>query len=176
MWTVTQLARECGLSRGTLLYYESIGLMPKVRRTSGNYRKYGDEELARLRQIVAYRDAGLKLADIGAIVNRRGGPASEVLKRRLAEIEREVAHLREHQRSILRLLQIRSFRRKDMVTKEKFVGVLRAAGFSEAEMQRLHAEFEKTAPAEHQEFLEFLHIPADEIARIREWSRGGKKE
>lgn len=176
MWTVTQLARECGLSRGTLLYYESIGLMTKPRRTSGNYRRYGDEDLARLREICTYRDAGLKLADIGVIVNRRGGPASEVLKRRLAEIEREVSGLREHQRAICRLLQIRSFRRRDMVTKEKFVAVLRSAGFTEAEMQRLHAEFEKNAPEEHQEFLEFLHIPGEEIARIREWSRGGKKE
>ena len=39
-------------------------------------------------------------------------------------------------------------------------------------MHRWHAEFERSAPAEHQKFLEFLHIPSDEVARIREWSRG----
>jgi hypothetical protein len=39
-------------------------------------------------------------------------------------------------------------------------------------MHRWHAEFEKAAPAEHQEFLEFLHIPAAEICTIRDWSRG----
>jgi DNA-binding transcriptional MerR regulator len=27
MWTVTKLARQAGLSRTALLYYESIGLM-----------------------------------------------------------------------------------------------------------------------------------------------------
>jgi len=37
-------------------------------------------------------------------------------------------------------------------------------------MWRWHAEFEKTAPLEHQEFLEFLHIPAAEIRAIRERS------
>jgi hypothetical protein len=41
-------------------------------------------------------------------------------------------------------------------------------------MHRWHREFEKSAPEEHQEFLEFLHIPADEIKAIREWSRTGK--
>jgi hypothetical protein len=48
---------------------------------------------------------------------------------------------------------------------------MKAAGFSDDEMHRWHAEFEKTAPAEHQEFLEFLHIPAGELNKIREWSR-----
>ena len=60
-----------------------------------------------------------------------------------------------------------------MITKDKWVAIMKAAGFGEAEMHRWHAEFEKAAPAEHQEFLEFLHIPADEIRRIREWSQKG---
>jgi hypothetical protein len=38
-------------------------------------------------------------------------------------------------------------------------------------MRRWHAEFEKSAPQEHQEFLEFLHIPTEEIATIRAWSK-----
>jgi len=58
-----------------------------------------------------------------------------------------------------------------VVTKEKFVSVLRASGFSEEDMHRLHTEFESSAPNEHQEFLEFLHIPEAEIRSIREWSR-----
>ena len=58
-----------------------------------------------------------------------------------------------------------------MVTKEKFTAVLRASGFTEEDMRRLHTEFENNAPNEHQEFLEFLHIPAEEIRSIREWSR-----
>ncbi|MCX6628894.1 MAG: hypothetical protein NTW28_14840 [Candidatus Solibacter sp.] len=59
-----------------------------------------------------------------------------------------------------------------MVTKEKSTAVLRAAGLTEEDMRKLHAEFEKSAPNEHQEFLEFLHIPEEEIRSIREWSRG----
>ena len=58
-----------------------------------------------------------------------------------------------------------------MLTKDTFVSILRSAGFSEEDMRKFHREFEKSAPAEHQEFLEFLHIPADEIAKIRASSR-----
>ena len=50
-----------------------------------------------------------------------------------------------------------------MVTKEKWTSIMRAAGFSEEDMRRWHKEFEKSAPQEHQEFLEFLHIPPAEI-------------
>ena len=57
-----------------------------------------------------------------------------------------------------------------MVTKEKWVAIMKAAGFSDDQMHRWHAEFEKTAPEEHREFLEFLHIPAAELNKIREWS------
>ena len=59
-----------------------------------------------------------------------------------------------------------------MVTKEKWVSVMRAAGFTEDDMHRWHAVFEKSAPEEHQEFLEFLRIPPVEIETIRGWSRG----
>lgn len=58
-----------------------------------------------------------------------------------------------------------------MVTKDKLVGIMRAAGLTEEDMKRFHQEFEKSAPAEHQEFLEFLHITPDEVKQIREWSR-----
>ena len=57
-----------------------------------------------------------------------------------------------------------------MVRKEKWVEMIRAAGFTEEQMYRWHREFEKAAPAQHQEFLEFLHIPPAEVKQIREWS------
>ena len=170
--TVTNLARTCKLSRGTLLYYESIGLLPKPRRTAGNYRAYAPKDAERLRQICVYRDAGVPLADIRALLDGPTGDAAAVLRRRLAELGGAIERLREQQHSIARLLssahQLRSI---PMVTKDKWVAIMKAAGFNEDDMHRWHAEFEKSAPDEHQEFLEFLHIPAEELSRIRDWSR-----
>jgi len=174
--TVTELARRCGLSRTAVLYYESAGLLPPPPRTAGNYRRYGERHLDRLTRIRAYRDAGLTLDDIrGLLEAKGGGDASAVLERRLEGIAAEIERLKGHQRSIFQLLKTRqSFRRFKMLTKDKLVGIMRAAGLTDEDMNRFHAEFERSAPAEHQEFLEFLKIPAEEIKQIREWSRKGQ--
>ncbi len=51
MLNVTGLARRCGLSRTTLFYYESIGLLKASSRSPGNYRQYTERDVERLRQI-----------------------------------------------------------------------------------------------------------------------------
>ncbi|HKM79375.1 MAG TPA: MerR family transcriptional regulator [Candidatus Acidoferrum sp.] len=172
MITVTQLARRCGLSRSTVLYYESVRVLKPPLRTSSNYRAYGEKDVARLEQICVYRNIGLGLGDIRAILDRPESDASGILKRRLVELNAEILALRGHQRAILKLLQHKfSFGRKKVITKEKWIAIMKASGFSEADMRKWHAEFERSAPEEHQEFLAFLHIPEKEIRSIREWSR-----
>jgi DNA-binding transcriptional MerR regulator len=173
MWTVTKLARQAGLSRTALLYYESIGLLRAPERSSGNYRCYGERDLKRLLEIRAYRDAGLRLADIRAIQNHPAGDAASVLRRRLMELDGEIRALRDHQAAILKLLSHGTLRRGKMITKQKWVSVMKACGLSDEQMHRWHSEFERSAPEEHQEFLEFLHIPAAEIKTIRDQSRKG---
>jgi MerR family transcriptional regulator, thiopeptide resistance regulator len=74
MLTVSRLARLCGLSRTTVLYYESIGLLTSARRGTGRYRAYSESDISRLRQICAWRNAGLKLDDIQTILSP-GQPA-----------------------------------------------------------------------------------------------------
>ena len=164
--TVSALARRCGVSRTAVLFYESKGLLKAGRRTASNYRVYGDRELERLRMIRVYRAAGLALADIRVLLDRPGTDAATVLRRRLVELDAEIARL---------LPGAGALGRRDVITKDKWVAIMRKAGFSEDDMHRWHAEFEKTAPAEHQEFLEFLHIAPDEIRGIREWSRAQTK-
>ena len=189
MLTVTKLARQCGVSRTALLYYESIGLMPPPGRTGGNYRCYSDADAEQLRAIRAYRNAGLRLDDIRMILDlgsrkhspgRRAGAAKHaspdaygVLRRRLVELDAEIEALRAHQRAILKLMGNKALGKAKMITKEKWVSIMKNCGFSEEQMHRWHAEFERSAPEEHQEFLEFLHIPAAEIKTIRAQSRSG---
>jgi DNA-binding transcriptional MerR regulator len=175
--TVTRLARSCHLARSTVLYYESIGLLKRPRRTAGNYRLYSEADLERLRQICAYRSSGLTLADIRSILDApQTASAAAVLRRRMVELGAAIQQLREHQQAIARLLRTNVLpRRNSMVTKEKWVAVMKSAGFTEDDMHRWHAEFEKSAPGEHQEFLEFLHIPAAEVEKIRDWSSRNAK-
>ena len=170
--TVTVLARRCGLSRTTLLYYESRGLLRRPPRTSGNYRTYTEQDVVRLQQVGLYRKIGLSVAEIRALLDTPAGGAAAILARRLSAIDAEIEALRGHQRAILGLLQHpKRPRRNEMITKDKWVSIMRAAGLSQQDMDRWHAEFEKAAPEDHQAFLEYLHIPKDEIVKIREWSR-----
>lgn len=81
------LAKRCGLSRGTLLYYESIGLLKPASRNASNYRRYSERDLFRLQQICAYRNAGLKLEDILAVLDHPETDIARVLKRRLLELD-----------------------------------------------------------------------------------------
>lgn len=172
MLTVSQIAKLCGLSRTTLLYYESIGLLLPACRSGSNYRRYSTQQLERLRSICAYRDAGLRLSDIQQILDEKSNEATAVLKRRLLELDGEIETLRGHQNAILRLLQADdgSWRTLEM-NKQKWVAIMHAAGFVEDDMRRWHKQFEQQAPEEHQQFLEYLQIPEEEIGKIRAWSR-----
>jgi len=170
--TVSTLARRCGLSRSALLHYESLGLLRRPPRTAGNYRAYGEADVQRLDQIRRYRKVGLSLAAIRTLLDRPREGAAMVLERRLAEIDREIDTLRGHQKAILRLLRkSRTLRRTETMTKDKWVAIMRGAGFTDADMARWHAEFESAAPDDHEEFLKFLQISGEEIRRIRNWSR-----
>jgi DNA-binding transcriptional MerR regulator len=172
MVTVSALARRCGLSRSALLHYESLGLLRRPPRTSGNYRAYTDADARRIEQIQRYRKVGLGVAPSRTVLDQPRGGAAAVLERRLADIDREIETLRGHQAAIVRLLRkSRTMRRTETMTKDKWVAIMRGAGFSEADMARWHAEFEAAAPDDHEEFLKYLQISREEIRRIRDWSR-----
>jgi MerR family transcriptional regulator, thiopeptide resistance regulator len=169
MMTVSQLAKRSGLSRTAILYYERSGLLKPALRTSSNYRAYGEEEVKRLEQICLYRSVGVGVRDIRLMLSAPESKVASLLKRRLQELEREIVQLRGHQHLILKLLRGKNLRRKNM-TKEKWVSIMKAAGFTEADMQRWHRTFERSSPQEHEKFLEYLHIPDAEIRSIRKWS------
>lgn len=58
-----------------------------------------------------------------------------------------------------------------LVDKAKWVELFEALGLDEDAMVRWHTLFESRYPEGHQAFLEWLNIPADEIAAIRAHSR-----
>jgi DNA-binding transcriptional MerR regulator len=69
-YTVKQLSSLAGVSVRTLHYYDEIGLLkPETVRPNG-YRDYAEKSLLRLQQILFYRELGLSLDEIRAIVTR----------------------------------------------------------------------------------------------------------
>jgi len=170
MLSVSQLAKRYRLSRTTILYYEKCGLLKPALRTEANYRAYGAGEEKVLEQICLYRSIGVSVRDIALMLAAPQGKLTALLKRRLRETESEIAQLRAHQLLILKLLRGKAIRRMKHMTKEKWVSIMETAGFSEADMRRWHQAFERSSPDEHEEFLNYLRIPPQEIRHIREWS------
>lgn len=171
MLTVGQLARRFGLSRSTLLYYDSIGLLSPSERSPANYRLYSRADVERMERIDLYRKAGLPLADIARILRAGGGERRRALEARLGALHREIGALRRQQRVVLALLKSAGrLARTRYLDKERWVAILRATGMSEDDMRRWHVEFERSSPDAHRDFLESLGIAESEIERIRRWS------
>ena len=168
MLTVTQLAKHCGISRATLLYYERQGLISPSNRSDNGYRWYGEQEQTRLEAIVAYRSYGLSLTNISKLLERSDGKSQwQLLKNHFHDLEKEINQLRQQQKAIISLLQQPKLLEDNMVTKQRWVEIMIAAGFDDAAMTQWHQKFEEMEPEEHQKFLESLGIDQQEIKDIR---------
>ena len=170
--TISQLARKHGLSRSTLLYYDRIGLLKPAGRLGNDYRLYSPEAEKRLSQIRLYRQTGLPLVEIRRLLDRPKKDLAAALERQLYEVLTQMEALRSRQRVIVELLKNRRLLEQVRnMDREKWVKLLRASGFTDDDLGRWHRDFERTDPAYHQRFLEFLGLPANEIAIVREHSR-----
>jgi len=172
MITPGKLARRFGLSRTALLHYDTIGLLRPSSRNANGYRYYDEREVRRLEQICSLRAAGLPLKEIQRVLADPGNTLTAALEVRLDELNDHIERLRNQQRFIVGLLQTDEARgRIRVMSKALWISLLDAAGFSEADRGQWHADFEQQSPDKHQQFLEFLCIPDDEIATIRSRAR-----
>ena len=96
---VAELASAAGVRPDTIRYYERAGLLPAPARTAAGYRSYDAGALDRLRFIQGAQRLGLSLADIRTLLAVRDTgtcpcePAEDLLRRRLAETDAEIARL-----------------------------------------------------------------------------------
>ncbi len=68
-YTVQKLGSIAGVSTRTLRYYDEVGILKPARINSSGYRIYGQEEVDRLQQIMFYRELGVGIEDIKAIMS-----------------------------------------------------------------------------------------------------------
>jgi MerR family transcriptional regulator, mercuric resistance operon regulatory protein len=96
--SITQLAARASVRPDTIRYYERTGL-PHPARTAGDHRRYHEGALDRLQFIRGAKRLGLRLDAIAELLALRETgqcpcePAAELLRRRQAEIDAEMAWL-----------------------------------------------------------------------------------
>lgn len=97
--TIGTLARTTGVTRETIRWYEQIGLLQAPGRSSGNYRLYTTEHLARLSFIRRCRDMGFcldevrTLTDLAAHHEEDCADVTAIANARLIELDRRIASL-----------------------------------------------------------------------------------
>ncbi len=98
-YKVGEIARRCGVTVRTLHHYEDVGLVVPWRSPSG-HRLYSDAHLARLYRVLALRQLGLGLDEIGAMLDGEGGDALSVVRQQIAALD---ASIRQQQALVERL-------------------------------------------------------------------------
>ena len=170
--TISALARRFGLSRSALLHYDRIGLLSPSGRSLAGYRCYSEADADRLRAIQTFRQAGVPLAGIRALLDEPATATRSVLHAHLEDLAGRIAELQAQQQRVLALLGSEGLSATPrLLTREAMVAIFRAAGLDDDGMDRLHVQFEQTDPAAHQRFLESLGLDAGHIARVRGQSR-----
>ncbi len=86
--TVSNLGAEVGLSADTVRYYERLGLLPAPARTAAGYRQYGADA------VEAICDQGLCPC----------GHTEALLRRRMAELDAQLAELRAVRAELARMV------------------------------------------------------------------------
>ena len=91
MLTVREVSMLAGISVRTLHHYDDIGLLRPSERTEAGYRLYDERDLARLQQILLFRELEFSLADIRRIVDSPDFDQGKALEQqiRLLELKRE---------------------------------------------------------------------------------------
>ena len=72
MMTVNEVSKLTGVSVRTLHYYDEIGLLAPAVTTAAGYRLYDDTSLARLQQILLFRELAFSLKDIKKMIDSPG--------------------------------------------------------------------------------------------------------
>ena len=169
MYTIKELCEKSGLSRSTILYYDSINLLTPDTRSQSNYRIYSDNSLKALERICTYREAGVPLSEISKILNTGGNMEKDILERTLEVLNNEAKKIRMKQEFIIKLLEGGEsiMDATKGINRDLLVGAFKSAGVTDDVLDKIHVPLEKASPESHQSFLEMLGFSEEEIKYIR---------
>lgn len=140
LYKIDEVAKECGLTKRTLRYYEEIGLIRSPKRSEGGIRLYSQDDIDQLKKIIGAREVlGFSLQELQQYVHyaqmlkeqraeyeaRMNSLAPEERKRKLEEIdktlgaqlemmEQKIASIRKFQDELQRIQKLVQSRLSDL--------------------------------------------------------------
>ncbi|MGZ5181462.1 MAG: Cu(I)-responsive transcriptional regulator [Ramlibacter sp.] len=109
-FNIGEAARQSGVSAKMVRHYESLGLLPSVRRTEAGYRQYGEAEVHTLRFIRRARDLGFSMHEIEQLLHlwqdrrRSSAEVRRIASRHVEELSRKLAEMEAMRRTLQHLV------------------------------------------------------------------------
>lgn len=110
-YRIGEVARLANVNLQTLHYYERVGLLTRVQRTSSNYRLYSDRDVKTVQFIKRAQELGFSLKDIRELLSLRASPDSKCAdvrhraETKLEEIDRKIDSLLKIRRALGQLVE-----------------------------------------------------------------------
>jgi DNA-binding transcriptional MerR regulator len=152
-WKIGELATATGLTVRTLHHFDQIGLLQPAARSEAGHRRYAEDDVRRLYQILALRQLGIPLGRIGASIDGRPGELEQAVRAQLDQVERDHALLGELRRRLRALLDAAGDRRAPAI--DQLIDSMEAMMAAPHLTPDQHAQLR----ARHEE------VGADELAR-----------
>lgn len=96
--TIGGLAKAAGVGVETIRYYQRRGLLPEPARPPGEVRRYGEQDVKRLRFIRSAQAAGFTLSEIKELLDLDASDdrarARELAQARVAALDDKIEELR----------------------------------------------------------------------------------
>jgi DNA-binding transcriptional MerR regulator len=102
-WKIGELARIAGVTVRTLHHYDSVGLLVPSERTQSGHRLYSAADVERLYRLIALREVGLPLEEIGPLLDGEDG-IGDTVRRHLGRVEQQLGALERLRLRLTRLL------------------------------------------------------------------------
>ena len=107
--TIGQVAKEAGVHKETIRYYQSLGLVAEPERRPGSVRRYGASTAARLQFIKRAQQLGFTLDEVGKLLlledGQSCGATRNLAEHKLALIKARVRDLNRMRRLLEGLIE-----------------------------------------------------------------------
>lgn len=116
-FTIGAFAAAAGVNVETIRYYQRKGLLAEPARPGGGIRRYGSDDVARVRFVKSAQRLGFSLDEVGHLLKLDDGThcreAAELASLRLADVRSRLADLKRMETALARLVtECRSLRGK----------------------------------------------------------------
>ncbi|WP_173068112.1 MerR family transcriptional regulator [Phytohabitans houttuyneae] len=107
-WRVGELAAATGLTVRALHHFDEIGLVRPAARTAAGHRLYTPPDVRRLYRVLALRQLGVPLAEIGAALDGGVDDVEQAVRAQLGQVDEHLVRLRDLRRRLDALLRARA--------------------------------------------------------------------